>query len=701
MIETVHVVFKTHLDLGFTDTAASVTANYVHEYLPRAIALSQELERRGGPAQFVWTTGSWLIHEALRLGSEDERTALAEGIRRGYVRWHGLPLTMHTELLDEGMVEHAISIGRALDERFGMHTIAAKMTDVPGHTLGLVPVLARGGIEYLHLGVNGASAVPEVPELFIWRAPDGSEVVVNYAKGYGATEHGVALAPGGTEAMHLAHTGDNFGPPSAEEVQELFAELIAAYPGANVIASTLDAFATAVLKDRASLPVIEEEIGDSWIYGAGSDPLQTARLRELLRLRTHWVATGELVPGEQECDAFSDGLLLVAEHTWGKDLKTYLPDYVNYEEADFQRARAAVRIDPGANPAEFENYAWAYAETQARPEGLSYSGFEASWAEQRGHIDRALSALGPERQAAAQATLDALRPEPGGAGGDPNAVAMDLEAEHAVVGYRVRFGADGSIVSLVDGQGAQWAGPDHALASYRYQTFDERDEARWVGEYCRNLQENACWAIPDQAKPGLAIAETLPATVFAPSVVSAERYDDGGATIVRLKLQLPEAACESWGAARNITLAYRFAQAPDPIEVILELCKKDASRLPEASWLGFRPRTDPGRWSLTKLGSPVDPRAVVSRGNRNLHAVSAVTHTAARKFTMSPLDAPLVAVGAPGLMRFADTVPEPEDGFHVNLHNNVWGTNFTMWFEDDMRYRFILDLGEQDQEGDK
>ena len=46
MISTVHVVFKTHLDLGFTDTAARVTARYVHEYLPRAIALAEELERR-------------------------------------------------------------------------------------------------------------------------------------------------------------------------------------------------------------------------------------------------------------------------------------------------------------------------------------------------------------------------------------------------------------------------------------------------------------------------------------------------------------------------------------------------------------------------------------------------------------------------------------------------------------------------------
>lgn len=61
-------------------------------------------------------------------------------------------MTTHTELMDAGLLEHGISIGRALDARFGTHTIAAKMTDVPGHTIGLVPFLQRAGLEYLHLG---------------------------------------------------------------------------------------------------------------------------------------------------------------------------------------------------------------------------------------------------------------------------------------------------------------------------------------------------------------------------------------------------------------------------------------------------------------------------------------------------------------------------------------------------------------------
>lgn len=45
------------------------------------------------------------------------------------------------------------------------------MTDVPGHTLGMVPFLAKQGVKYLHIGVNDGSHLPEVPRIFRWRAP--------------------------------------------------------------------------------------------------------------------------------------------------------------------------------------------------------------------------------------------------------------------------------------------------------------------------------------------------------------------------------------------------------------------------------------------------------------------------------------------------------------------------------------------------
>lgn len=419
-----------------------------------------------------------------------------------------------------------------------------------------------------------------------------------------------------------------------------------------------------------------------------SDPLLTARYRALLRLREQWVNTGELTPGMAECDNSSDGLLLVPEHTGGEDLKTFLPDYVNYTKADFNAARTVNDIDPTRNPAKYDEFAWAYSQHPS-PQGLSYGAFEASWAEQRAHLDRAITALAPARQEQALKSIAECSPRPAVQG-----TSIDPTAEHTVGGWTLAFGEDGSLRSLIAADGTQWAGPANALASYRYQSFDERDEQRWISEYCRNIKNTGFWAIPDQSKPGLEIANTQPATIFTPFVLSADRIDNATNSVLTLRLALPAQASELWGAPREISLSYRIPAGPGPLEIELALSGKDASRLPEAGWLGFCPVTDTGRWTLEKLGTRVDPQNIVRNGNRNLHAVSKIMHAGAsgREFSLTPLDATLVAVGKPALYRFENIIPDPTDGFHINLHNNMWGTNFTMWFDDDLRSRFTLEL---------
>ena len=49
-----------------------------------------------------------------------------------------------------------------------------------------------------------------------------------------------------------------------------------------------------------------------------------------------------------------------------------------------------------------------------------------------------------------------------------------------------------------------------------------------------------------------------------------------------------------------------------------------------------------------------------------------------------------VAPGEPSLLNFTNEQPDLSKGVHFNLHNNLWGTNFPMWFEDDCRFRFRI-----------
>ena len=91
----------------------------------------------------------------------------------------------------------------------------------------------------------------------------------------------------------------------------------------------------------------------------------------------------------------------------------------------------------------------------------------------------------------------------------------------------------------------------------------------------------------------------------------------------------------------------------------------------------------------------VDFRDVVSHGNRKMHAcVEGVKleMTDETKMSVTSLDAPLVMFGNSSLLDFNNDLPKSEDGAHFCLFNNVWGTNFTMWFDEDMQYRFIVKL---------
>lgn len=136
-----------------------VVENYMKNFLPNAMKVAKQM--RGEKERFIWTAGSWLIWKFLEESPDAE--LLEDAIRHGEVRWHGLPFTTHTECMNQELFEYGTSLSAKLDQHFGMKTVAAKMTDVPGHTISMVPLLAEKGIRFLHIGVNPASTKPDVP----------------------------------------------------------------------------------------------------------------------------------------------------------------------------------------------------------------------------------------------------------------------------------------------------------------------------------------------------------------------------------------------------------------------------------------------------------------------------------------------------------------------------------------------------------
>ncbi len=659
MVKRIHLIFKTHLDIGFTNTAENVLRRYFEQFIPRAMDLARKVRESGGRERFVWTTGSFLIYQYLEQASPEDRRRMEQAIQSGDIVWHGLPFTTHTELIDESLYRFGLSLSQKLDKRFGKKTTSAKLTDVPGHTRSMVPLLAEAGIRLLHIGVNSASTPPDVPPLFVWKDPSGAEIVVMYQKSYGD----VMVPPNSDEAIAINFTGDNHGPQSPEQITAIYRKWEEQFPGAKVMASTLNAFAESLEPLRDSLPVVTQELGDTWIHGTGTDPLKLSRYRELCRLRRKWLASGELQAGSDLDCGFSLPLLMIAEHTWGMDEKSHLRDQVNFRTADFQAARTQ------------ENFRI----------------FESSWAEKRAYIDKAVSSLGdtPLGRAARESLPKQSQPEP-----DLTGFSLISNAGDLFHTARFEIGFDpgtGAIRHLRDGRtGIDWAATENPLALLGYQTFSAEDYDRFLAQY---LTHRADWAIYDFGKPGIEKAGATRRWRVPKLNALYHRRNEYEDCFV-LDLRLPGAVSEDVGCPPKLTLTVEMPADPDAsIALDLRWYGKPAYRLPEAFWLSFSPRiTRADGWVMQKMGRDISPLDVMPNGNRHLHAVDRyVAYSDDRgRLEIRSHDAQLVAPGAPSLLDFNNRRPPMLRGMHFNLFNNVWGTNFPMWYEGDARFRFAL-----------
>jgi len=635
--KTIHLVFKTHLDIGFTDHASRVRRQYHEQFIPQAIATGAHFfaEDPENPA-FVWTTGAWLIWDHLHSQDSEKVARLEQAIERGLIAWHGLPFTTHTELMSPALFRAGLSYADELDQRFGRKTMAAKMTDVPGHTLGMVPLMAEAGIRFLHLGVNTASPVPEVPPIFRWQAPSGEEVVVMYQGSYGATD----FPAGGDVGLSFAHTNDNIGPQSVGQTVEALRHMHHAYPDAEIKASTLDAFGAEMWARRESFPVITQEIGDSWIHGAGTDPEKLGQFRALSRLYDGWAENASA-----ERRAFGRGLTMVAEHTWGVDIKTYLRDEKAWDRGAFEAARQS-------------DYRFAYT--------------EQSWAEQRKYITSALEHLNAADRAAAEAVLAegavpaAEAPMDGLALSD-NGWTADLDA------------VSGDIVRLTAPDGLVLEGRAGSLLGYRHESYDWHEWQKHMNSYLQHREE---WAILDHDKPGLDQAKTARTAVFAPAHLGVSA--DGRSSVG----DMPETARTALGAPERVGFALRGLDARR-VEVTLVLRDKAANRMPEAGFLNLTPAEE-SDWHLRKMGLWHGAGNIVRRGGGQLQGVEAVRMG---DVTVTPLDSALVAPAGAPFVPFQPDVPDFGAGLRFNLYNNKWGTNFPMWWQGSVAFRFVVELG--------
>jgi hypothetical protein len=656
-IDKVHVIFKTHLDVGFTNLAGKVFDTYIHDFIPRAIALSEEMRKTRETGQYIWTTGSYLIHHFLEKAEPAMRRRMEKAIQNGDIAWHGLPFTLHSELAGPSLFELGIQLSVNLDKRFGKNTSGSKMTDVPGHTIGIVPLLAKHSISFLHIGKNPASTPPDVPPLFRWQAADGSEVVIMYEKDYGST----MVIPGTKTAVNISFTGDNHGPQNPEQILRIYQNLQDQFPNARIIATNLSDVADEITTIKSLLPVITSELGDTWIHGVASDPLKIAQFREISRLRKEMLESKVYHFGDSTDIASGIPLLMVAEHTWGLDVKTWLKDWEIYKPEDFLVALSEPK----------------------------YKLMEKSWDEKRQFIRDCIAHL--PQPALAERRLAELKPVPADKTGYTKLTKDELTFDTPFFSFGIDPAAGGIIQLRDKNTGVEWACSRQPLFQFAYQTFSKGDYDRFLEQY---LTQKVEWALRDFGKPGQEIAGA-PSKTWLPVVKGVFMKQDVKGTALLIEMAVTDDnGLPVGGSPGAITTELFFPNEIKEIQATLNWFKKPPHRLPEASWFTFMPTIQKGDWILDKMGHPVNFRDIVKDGNMKLHAVQNDVRLKGNDQVciIESLDAPLVATGERSLLNFDNKLPDAKDGVHFCLHNNVWGTNFMMWFGEDMKYRFKMKI---------
>ena len=621
------VLYKTHLDVGFTDFSKNILDLYLKNYIPTAIDTAMAINGNG-EKRFIWQTGSWILREYLNSISGEELERAEYAIRNDYITWHGMPFTSHTELFSTELLKYGLDISKRLDEKYGKKTIAAKSTDVPGMTKAMIKPLTEAGIRFIHLGVNGASPVPDVPGMFRWRAESGEELLVMYDQRYGGFNRISEEC-----AVTFQFAGDNLAPMTKEMVAESFAQLQQENPDTLVVPATLNDVALEVEKIRDTLPVLDCEIGDSWIHGLMTDPKKVFSYQAALRYAKNADAKVR--------EHLYDGLLLIPEHTWGLDEKTHLADRENFEKQAFYKVLS--------NP--------------------NYQKMERSWQEQRDYVFSAAADVNSRELDAAMAEFKREKYTPVADNGANNPFTVNEFGE--IVGLEIN--------------GRRVADEAHPLCSFLYEVFSEAEYERFLSRYNRlrlRGEEALEWMLEDFSKIGMASGNTR-YRAYRPRCTAAI-YDGARLTV---DCEMPEEACKLFGCPRSIQYT---AQLQDHrLLVDFAWFDKDKNRIAEAMWLKFNPVvSDPKSWRIEKLGQMIDPFHHVALGGVQHYTNGAVANG---DLTFRMRDGALVSFGEENLMAF-DHSKQDGSMISVNLYNNQWGTNFPMWYDEDGRIRLEMEI---------
>lgn len=692
-VTDVWVVFKTHLDIGYTETIDNVLESYRSDFMDKALGVIDQNRQLPPDKRFVWTLAGWPLAHVLGPQQEPARRArIEQAVREGALAVHAIPFTLHTETNDlEDLVRGLGFSSRIAREHNRPLPIGAKMTDVPSHSWVWPTLLSHAGVKFLQLGCNDVSAYAHVPDLFWWEGPDGSRIMSSYTRVYGS---GIIPPDSWPSKNYLAvvMTYDNVGPPSPADVEKVRRQAEKDLPGVRLHFGTLDDFANAVIAENPQLKIIRADMPDTWIHGWMSMPVE-AKLAHNLRplepalesldtqLGVMGLSTGDLVPALTEAYEQSN---LMSEHTFGPDRpdrrswKSGKPRYLYGKEWEAAHGRGA-----------YEKYEQAFDDKRAfahkadeivrrelaarldllagavKSEGAGVLIYNALPWKRSGIVE--IPGKPGEYVRADDIPANGYKVLPDKSGESVLSDKSDLETKYFSVVFDHKRGGISSLVERKSGRELADKTSPYAMGQFLHERFDKPimdayHKAYGRGKYAwqkGNMPENTVYS------------------AVTPRVWKIVTKRTAVADVVTLT------ATEDLGLANGISLVFTFPCNQASIDVEWRVKGKTSDPVPEGGWLCFPFAVTEPKFMLGRLGGPIDPaKDMIPGANRHYFCVNTgVTVSDNRGMGMGicPIDSPCVSLGEPGLWKFSlDYMPKRPTVF-VNLYNNQWNTNFPEW----------------------
>lgn len=732
MIKKVILVFKTHFDIGFTDTAERIIETYKGKML-EDVRNTCDATKDLGDRKYVWTMPSWPLYKMLELDcavKSQNAEYVAELVRRGQLKWHALPFTSHFDFCGVEDYLRGYQISQKLAEEFQVpNPITAKMTDVPGHGMMLPSLLHTMGVKFLHLGTNDFATPPDVPQLFNWESPDGNQVLTMFSK----ASYGTSLeAPADWEYpvwMALLQTHDNCGPQSKELLESLIEKAKKKYPEAEIVTGTMDDFYNELIGYQPQVPTITSDLGDTWIHGVGTYPNEVSKVRAARGILTSvekalnmlLVGNQERVPQQvheqvqAEIDRAYFQLQLFSEHTWGLDVKTHMGDVRAYEKDEFkefknsdvakkmefswdeQRQRAEQALQHAHNAEKIltgitqaDDNRFLIFNPSGKKESI-YVDVEQLREKLQGKVLNLKGKLCETEEIGQRLMLYAEDLEPlqfnrlmieaDAPKEDCYSVANQIENHR----YRVECNPEtGDITCIWDKKlNKNLVEPSQdTFAGYRYDRYGFGD----INEYLRSYgYKFSDWGINDNTKMEYPDCEH---ETYRPTVSSVKVEGNS----IRIE-KTAGVSAKDYGDAQKTITEITLPRHGEEIFVTVELKNKQESLYGESGYISMPFAMKDAQIQINKTGCLLDIKKDIAKDANHVNYCienSVVLSDATSAITVVSYDIPLLSVGDVGMFKFRSGYEDKGNNLFFNAFNNMWGTNFPQWLGGDFQFRFSI-----------